>query len=71
MIATLKRESLGAAQARSADLGYSYGRYETLLAAGAPPPATGAPSGYYSRVWRRNASGGWQIVAHVDQPDSR
>ena len=36
---TLKRGSLAAAQARSADLGYSYGRYETLLAAGAAAPA--------------------------------
>jgi len=81
--ATLKRGSLGAAQARSADIGYSYGRYETPLAnAGAPatgglaapkPPAEGsaATAGYYLRVWRRNASGTWQIVAHVDQPDGR
>jgi ketosteroid isomerase-like protein len=52
----LKCGSLGAAQARSADLGYSYGRCE---------------SGFYVRVWRRNASGAWQIVAHVDQPDGR
>jgi ketosteroid isomerase-like protein len=69
---TLKRGSLAAAQARSADIGYSYGRYETLLAAGAAAtggPAT--PSGYYLRVWRRNASGTWQIVAQVDQPDGR
>ena len=40
----------------------------------APPPAAdgvGAPAGYYVRVWRRNASGTWQIVAQVDQPDGR
>jgi ketosteroid isomerase-like protein len=66
-----RRSSLAASQARSADLGYSYGRYETLLAAGTPPAASGAPSGYYVRVWRRNASGTWQIVAQVDQPDGR
>ena len=54
----LKCGSLASAQARSADLGYTYGRCETLL-------------GYYVRVWRRNASGTWQIVAQVDQPDGR
>ena len=67
----LTRSSLAAAQARSGDLGYSYGRYETRLAAGAAPAPTAAPSGYYVRVWRRNASGTWQIVAQVDQPDGR
>ena len=73
----LKRESLAAAQARSADLGYTYGRYESGAAdasAAAPKPAgdaTGAKAGYYLRVWRRNAAGTWQIVAQVDQPDGR
>ena len=73
----LKCGSLGAAQARSADLGYSYGRCEKLLAeagAAAPKPlaaGSGATAGYYLRVWRRNASGTWQMVAHVDQPDGR
>jgi len=68
---SLKCGSLGAAQARSADLGYSYGRCETLLAAGAAPAAASGSSGFYVRVWRRTASGTWQIVAHVDQPDGR
>jgi hypothetical protein len=68
----LTRGSLAAAQARSADLGYTYGRYETRLAAGAPPAGgSTAPSGYYVRVWRRNAAGSWRIVAQVDQPDGR
>jgi ketosteroid isomerase-like protein len=76
MSSSLKCGSLGAAQARSADLGYSYGRCERLLAgagAAAPKPAeaSGAEAGYYVRVWRRNASGTWQIVAQVDQPDGR
>ena len=67
-----KRGSLAAVQARSADLGYTYGRYETLLAAATPAASeSAAPSGYYVRVWRRNASGAWQIVAQVDQPDGR
>jgi ketosteroid isomerase-like protein len=67
----MKRGSLAAAQARSADLGYTYGRYETLLAAGTPAGGAAAPSGYYVRVWRRNTTGAWQIVAQVDQPDGR
>jgi hypothetical protein len=81
---SLRCGSLAAAQARSADLGYTYGRCETLLAeAGAAAPTgrlaapkplaegSGAKAGYYIRVWRRNASGTWQIVAQVDQPDGR
>jgi ketosteroid isomerase-like protein len=70
--AGLRRSSLAAAQARAADLGYSYGRFETRLA-GATGTGTAAaePSGYYVRVWRRNASGAWRIVAQVDQPDGR
>jgi hypothetical protein len=72
LAASVRRSSLAVAQARSADLGYSYGRFETRLAgtAGAGAAAA-APSGYYVRVWRRNASGAWRIVAQVDQPDGR
>jgi len=72
----VKRDSLAAAQARSADLGYTYGRYETRLAGTAGSVSAGTrgaagPSGYYVRVWRRNAAATWQIVAQVDQPDGR
>ena len=68
----VRRSSLAAAQARSADLGYTYGRYETRLAGSAAAGATAAdPSGYYVRVWRRNGAGAWQIVAQVDQPDGQ
>lgn len=66
----VRRSSIAAAQATSADLGYSYGRYETRPA-GTPGTGTADPSGYYVRVWRRNASGAWRIVAQVDQPDGR
>jgi ketosteroid isomerase-like protein len=70
--AGVRRSSIAAAQARSADLGYSYGRFETRLAgASGAGTATVEPSGYYVRVWRRNASGAWRIVAQVDQPDGR
>ena len=68
----VRRSSLAAAQARSADLGYGYGRYETRLAgATGTGAAAPGPSGYYVRVWRRHASGAWHIVAQVDQPDGR
>jgi hypothetical protein len=62
--ATATRTSLAVEQARSLDLGYSYGRYELKPEAGA------AEAGYYVRVWRHDASG-WKIVAQVNQPDGR
>ncbi len=46
-----------AAVARSGDLGYDYGSY-----------VSGAEKGYYGRVWRRLASGSWEVVADVAQP---
>jgi hypothetical protein len=45
--------------ANSADLGYSYGTYEVK----APSPQKGA----YVRVWQRDASGKWLLVADVVQ----
>jgi ketosteroid isomerase-like protein len=58
------RATTGAADcARSADLGYSYGRYEVQ---GEP-----VESGAYLRVWQREASGTWRIVADVSQPVRR
>ena len=66
------RWSLAAAQARSADLGYSYGRYETRLAGRGRGAAAAARAG---RVLRPRLAaqclGAWQIVAQVDQPDGR
>jgi hypothetical protein len=63
---TATRTSLAVEQARSLDLGYSYGRYELK-----PSGGTGAAeTGFYVRVWRRDASG-WKIVAQVNQPDGR
>ena len=52
--------STGAADcANSADLGYSYGTYEVK----APSPQKGA----YVRVWQRDATGKWLLVADVVQ----
>ena len=50
----------GAAEsARSGELGYSYGRFQVT----APAPQSGA----YVRVWQREASGKWLVVADVTQ----
>ena len=43
--------------ARSGDLGYSYSTYDVEAA----PPQRGA----YVRVWQRDASGKWLLVADV------
>jgi ketosteroid isomerase-like protein len=52
--------STGAAEcAKSADLGYSYGTYEVTT----PSQQKGA----YVRVWERDASGKWLLVADVVQ----
>ena len=52
--------STGAADcANSADLGYSYGTYEVKIPA--------QQKGAYIRVWQREASGTWLLVADVVQ----
>ncbi|HEU0224770.1 MAG TPA: DUF4440 domain-containing protein [Steroidobacteraceae bacterium] len=51
---------LAADVARSGDLGYAYGSYET----GAEQPA----AGYYARVWKRDAAGAWRIVMDTVSP---
>jgi ketosteroid isomerase-like protein len=48
-----------AESARSGDLGYSYGTYEVK--------GTGAQKGAYVRVWQRDDSGKWWLVADVVQ----
>ena len=49
--------------AASHDLGYTYGSYATLQAAGNP-----AQKGFYVRVWSRAADGTWQVALDVLQP---
>ncbi len=49
--------------AESGDLGYSWGAYAQ--------PAAGekaAETGYYLRIWSRNAQGRWQVVVDITQP---
>jgi ketosteroid isomerase-like protein len=45
--------------ARSGDLGYSYGIYDVK--------GTTPQHGAYVRVWQREASGKWLVVADVTQ----
>jgi hypothetical protein len=52
--------STTAESATSADLGYSYGKYEAT----APKPQAGA----YVRVWSRDADARWMLAADVTQP---
>jgi ketosteroid isomerase-like protein len=50
--------------AKSADLGYTYGRYRA--------PGIGAQgseeTGYYVHVWRKDVNGDWKLVFHVTSP---
>ena len=54
---TITGEPIYADVAQSADLGYTYGRYELKRAA-----AEKLVKGYYVHVWKRDASGKWQIA---------
>ena len=56
-------ESMYTEAARSADLGYTWGSYETA------PASDGKPrSGHYARVWVREAGGAWRLVLDLDAP---
>jgi len=55
--------STSAEAAASADFGYSYGKYEVK---GERPE-----SGAYVRLWGRDASGQWRLIADVTQPTRR
>jgi ketosteroid isomerase-like protein len=57
---TLGGEPIRVDVARSGDLGYAYGRYQL----GGPHPQ----SGYYARVWKRDANRQWRIVMDVVNP---
>jgi ketosteroid isomerase-like protein len=56
-------ESLYAEAAKSADLGYTWGSYETAAGSGGQ-----ARSGHYARVWVRQADGVWRVVLDLDAP---
>lgn len=52
--------AIDAQAAASGDLGWTLGRYAPKSGAG--------ESGYYVRVWKRNAQGRWTIAADITQP---
>ena len=56
----LSYEPIDAGVAQSGDLGYTYGKYE-LSKKDAVKPETG----YVVRVWKRNPSGTWKLVADI------
>ncbi|MCI0339284.1 MAG: nuclear transport factor 2 family protein [Acidobacteria bacterium] len=57
----LTGEPIKADVSQSADLGYSYGKYEIKS-------RTRTEKGYYVRVWKRDAKGQWRIVFDVSNP---
>jgi ketosteroid isomerase-like protein len=58
--AILSGEPIKTDVARSGDFGYSYGQYELK--------GEKIEKGYYARVWKRDANGGWRIVFDVTGP---
>ncbi|HVQ38324.1 MAG TPA: nuclear transport factor 2 family protein [Pyrinomonadaceae bacterium] len=55
-------EPIDAGIASSADLGYTYGKYERVEQA-TPKPIL--EKGYFLRVWKRDSVGKWRIVADI------
>jgi ketosteroid isomerase-like protein len=54
-------EPMDAFASKAGDLGYTYGAYRR-------DGKSKAPSGYYSRVWRRNGTGVWKLVFETASP---
>ena len=52
-----KGEPMKTEVAKSGDMGYDYGKWESV---------EGPDKGYYLHVWRKNAAGAWKIVARVE-----
>lgn len=63
--ALTKWESIEAAAASSADLGYTYGSYELKDSTGGKEATE---KGYFARVWKRDGTGTWKIVADISNP---
>jgi ketosteroid isomerase-like protein len=53
-------EPIDAGVSQSADLGYTYGKYELIKTDVAKPE-----KGYLVRVWKRNTAGAWKLVADI------
>jgi len=54
-------EPMDAAASKAGDFGYTYGSFRENAKAK-------NPSGYYLRVWRRNAKGAWRMACEVAEP---
>jgi ketosteroid isomerase-like protein len=61
-VKTWSTEPMKVETAASADLGYTWGKYAVTPKDGA------AYTGYYVRVWTRDARGTWSVVAEVTTP---
>jgi ketosteroid isomerase-like protein len=59
-----KWEPMKAEVASSADLGYTYGSYES----NEPGAPTSTEHGYFARVWKRDGKGEWKIVMDTATP---
>jgi ketosteroid isomerase-like protein len=51
--------------AKSADLGYTYGKYESAVKTSS---AAAVEKGYFIHVWKRDENGKWKIVADIAKP---
>jgi ketosteroid isomerase-like protein len=51
--------------APSGDIGYVYGGYEVAVPGAAPAPVE---NGFYLRVWKRDGTNTWRVVAEVTSP---
>jgi ketosteroid isomerase-like protein len=56
-------ETMYVESAKSADLGYTWGSYETMAASDGKPRG-----GHYARVWVRDAGAMWRLVLDLDAP---
>ncbi|HUD72756.1 MAG TPA: hypothetical protein VMQ62_12415, partial [Dongiaceae bacterium] len=56
--------------ARSGDFGWSYGRYAYAAAGASAGGAAAKPEhGSFARVWTRDRTGAWRVVADIASPD--
>jgi len=64
---SLTWEPVGAEVALARDLGYTYGRYESIRRL--PHGRRVVGRGWYFTTWRKQSDGTWRIVADIGSPD--
>jgi hypothetical protein len=62
----VKWEPIAADIAKSADLGYTYGRYQAAVIGDASIKEV--ERGYYVRVWRRDSAWTWKLMLDTVSP---